>query len=75
MSRSAFASRFKHLVGMTPMDYMTKLRMYKAKELLAIDQFSLLQIAEKVSYKSEAAFNRAFKRQFNQNPGKLRRSL
>ena len=75
MSRSAFASRFKHLVGMTVMDYITKLRMQKARELLVNDQLSLLQIAKKVSYKSEAAFNRAFKRQFNQNPGKLRRSL
>jgi len=75
MSRSAFASRFKHLVGMTVMDYITKLRMQRARELLVNDQLSLLQIAKKVSYKSEAAFNRAFKRQFNQNPGKLRRSL
>jgi len=75
MSRSAFATRFKHLVGMTVMDYITKLRMHKARELLANDQLSLLQIAEKVSYRSEAAFSRAFKRQFDQNPGKMRRSL
>ncbi|MGH1366601.1 MAG: AraC family transcriptional regulator [Calditrichia bacterium] len=75
MSRSAFSARFKTLVGITPIGYITNWRMQKAKELMTNQTLSLIDIAEKVGYRSEAAFNRAFKRRFNQNPGVMRRSL
>ena len=75
MSRSAFASRFKELVGKTPIEYMTHWRMNKARELLRQKDLQLLDIAEQVGYTSEAAFSRAFKRIFNQNPGAMRRDF
>lgn len=75
MSRSAFAARFKKLVGVTPMDYITSWRMHKARELLSNARMPLIDIAERVGYTSEAAFNRAFKRQFQQTPGAMRRRL
>jgi len=75
MSRSAFAARFKELVNMTPMEYITNWRMQKARELLANARLPLIDIAERVGYSSEAAFNRAFKRRFKQNPGAMRRIL
>lgn len=75
MSRSAFAARFKELVNMTPMDYITNWRMQKAKDLLKNARLPLIDIAERVGYTSEAAFNRAFKRRFKQNPGAMRRVL
>jgi AraC-like DNA-binding protein len=75
MSRSAFAARFKQLVGMTPIGYVTNWRMHKAREMLKDQNLSLIEIAEKVGYTSEAAFNRAFKRRFNQNPGAMRRAI
>jgi AraC-like DNA-binding protein len=75
MSRSAFAARFKFLVGETPLEYITKWRMTRARELLKNPQKPLIVIAEQVGYTSEAAFNRAFKRIFKHNPGFMRRTM
>lgn len=73
MSRSNLAMRFKQVLGETPMDYLTRWRMLKAQELLRMSDKPLLDIAEDVGYGSEAAFSRAFKRQFDQSPGSYRR--
>jgi len=75
MSRSAFSSRFKELVGLAPMEYTTNWRMQKAYEMLKDTDLPLGAIAKEIGYISEPAFNRAFKRQFNQNPGAMRRSF
>lgn len=73
MSRASFANKFRALVGSTPMNYTTIWRMNRAKQLLLNRHLSIIEVAEKVGYSSEAAFSRAFKRQFNANPGKVRR--
>lgn len=75
MSRSSFAARFKQLVGITPMSYVTNWRMNKARELIKNKHLPLIEIAENVGYSSDAAFNRAFKKQFKRNPGAMRRAL
>ncbi len=74
MSRTIFAERFTSLMGMTPLGYVTHWRMQLARrELIETDQ-PLIEIATHVGYGSEAAFNRAFKRQFDITPGEMRRS-
>jgi len=75
MSRSSFAERFKKFVGTTPMDYLTKWRMQRARDLLANSELSLGAISKRVGYTSEPAFNRAFKKQFKETPGYMRRSM
>ena len=75
MSRAAFAKRFKELLDIPPMQYITEQRMQKARALLRSTDLSLSNISEQVGYLSEAAFNRAFKRHFRQNPGAMRRKL
>ncbi len=75
MSRSAFAARFKQLTGNTPMNYLANWRMNIAKDIIKDQNLSLIEIAEKVGYSSEASFNRAFKKQFKINPGAMRRTL
>ncbi len=75
MSRSAFAARFKQLTGNTPMNYLANWRMNIAREIIKDQHLSLIEIAEKVGYSSEASFNRAFKKQFRLNPGAMRRAL
>lgn len=74
MSRSAFANRFRELVGVTPIRYLTEWRMLKARELLETTSLPIPAVSERVGYMSEAAFNRAFKRAFGQGPGALRRA-
>lgn len=73
-SRTAFAQRFQSLMGMTPMRYVTRLRMQRASLLLRSAQ-STGAIAEAVGYQSEAAFHRVFKRTFGVGPGAYRRTL
>ncbi|MBG6172442.1 AraC-like DNA-binding protein [Labrenzia sp. EL_208] len=73
MSRTVFAERFTDLVGMTPLAYVTHWRMEKARRDIHDTDLPLIDIAENIGYASEAAFNRAFKRQFNQTPGQMRR--
>jgi AraC-like DNA-binding protein len=74
MSRSLFSARFTELVGETPIAYLTRWRMDKARLLLTEDQMSAAQVAGKVGYGSEAAFSRAFTRLVGTTPGAWRRS-
>ena len=73
MSRSAFAELFKHMVGMSPMEYVTGWRMQHAYDVLTLDNKSVTQIAEDCGYQSEPAFRKAFKKQFGIGPGTVRR--
>jgi AraC-like DNA-binding protein len=61
MSRAIFAERFARCVQETPMRYLTWWRMQLASGLLAQRGLPVEEIAGRVGYKSEAAFNRAFK--------------
>ena len=73
MSRSAFAARFKELVGQPPMDYLTHWRMYRAGGMIRRNVSDLSTVAEAIGYASETAFNRAFKRVTGTTPGEYRR--
>lgn len=73
MSRSVFAERFTSLVGQPPMQYLAQWRMYLAAQQLRDGRGSVAQVAFEVGYESEAAFSRAFKRQFGASPGTWRR--
>jgi AraC-like DNA-binding protein len=72
LSRSAFVARFTAAVGTPPMQYIAKSRMLLAKELLVERQKSISQVAAAVGYDAEAAFNRAFKREFGVPPARWR---
>ena len=75
MSRSVFAERFTSLVGQPPMQYLTLWRMHVAAQRLREGRGSVAQIGFAIGYESEAAFSRAFKRQFGTSPGTWRRQL
>ena len=74
MSRSAFALRFKELLGETPLEYLTNWRMYKATGLLREGDRKLFEVAKSVGYDSDAAFSKAFKRVLGVAPREFRRS-
>ena len=73
MSRSGFADKFKQMVNMSPMEYVTGWRMQNAYDALISDHKSVMQLAEDCGYQSEAAFRKAFKKQFGVGPGTVRR--
>lgn len=68
MSRSAFASRFTELVGESAMHYVTRWQMNAARLRFADRDETVVEIAHLVGYDSEAAFNRAFKRDVEVSP-------
>jgi AraC-like DNA-binding protein len=74
MSRSAFALAFARLVGMPPLEYVIRWRLYAAKALLRESAQGVAQIAERVGYESEASLGKAFKRRFGVAPGAYRRT-
>ena len=74
MSRSAFAARFKELVGESPMQYATRWKMNVALTWLKEGDTPLIELAERLGYQSEAAFSRAFKRYIGISPGAARRN-
>lgn len=73
MSRSAFALRFKEVVGETPLDYLTRWRVYRAAVLLKEGDRKLTEIANAVGYDSDGSFNKTFKRIVGVTPGEYRR--
>lgn len=72
-SRSVLAERFAHLVGTTPMQYLTQWRMLLAANLLSRSNAPLARIAEDVGYQTDTAFSRAFRREYGTPPAAWRR--
>ncbi|MBV8890367.1 MAG: AraC family transcriptional regulator [Acidobacteria bacterium] len=73
VSRSVLAERFRHYLNESPMAYVTRWRLQLGAQMLMLTSHSVAQIAPEVGYESEAAFNRAFKRQFTVPPARFRR--
>jgi transcriptional regulator GlxA family with amidase domain len=73
LSRSAFTERFTALIGQPPIRYLTQWRMQIATRKLRERRLSIAQIAFDVGYESEAAFSRAFRREFGAPPATWRR--
>ena len=73
MSRSGFAERFTSLIGQPPMQYLTYWRMQLAAQRLRESREAISQIGYAVGYESEAAFSRAFKREFGKAPAAWRK--
>lgn len=72
MSRSLFAERFRALLAQAPLEYLTAWRMQLAGRWLA-EGLSVPEVAERVGYRSEAAFAKAYKRVTGTGPGAWRR--
>ena len=72
ISRSALIERFTRYLSEPPMSYLTRWRLQLAARSLERTSRSVAEIAADIGYESEAAFNRAFKREFGQPPGRYR---
>jgi AraC-like DNA-binding protein len=72
-SRTVLAERFQRFLGQPPLAYLARWRLALAARLLDTTDRTALQVALEVGYESEAAFNRAFKREFELPPGRYRR--
>jgi len=73
-SRSVLADRFTRVIGVAPMQYLTRWRLQLAAEQLARGTTKVAAIGAQVGYDSEAAFSRAFKRETGSSPAAWRRA-
>jgi len=73
MSRAAFAKRFKNLVGRPMFEYLTDLRVQRAKELLLETKLPLYEVASRVGYESDLAFTKTFKKRTGITPTRFRK--
>jgi len=72
VGRSTLAQRFAALIGESPMRYLAGWRIQVAKHLLRQTDMRLSDIAVRVGFESDAAFNRAFRRHVGQPPAAWR---
>ena len=72
VSRSVLADRFTQAIGLPPMKYLVRWRLRIAADLVRNAENGIAEIAGRVGYESEAAFSRAFKRQFGLSPAAVR---
>jgi len=73
MSRSAFALKFRTILGQTPLEYLTQWRMYKAGAMIRSDNTSFSEAASAVGYGSQSSFSRVFRREMGVAPREYRR--
>lgn len=73
MSRSSFAQTFKTVIGLSPIEYLSKWRMLLASDMLEGANRSIADVATSIGYESEISFSRAFKREFLVTPAVYRR--
>lgn len=71
MSRTAFYNKLKALTGMSPNDFVRKVRLDKAKVLLSSKIYNVTEVSEMVGFSDPKYFSICFKKQFDINPSKL----
>lgn len=72
-SRSAFAARFRSVLGEPPLEYLTRWRMRLAAEKLRTTREAIPGIAERVGYATDSALSAAFRRVHGMSPARYRR--
>ena len=73
VSRTVLGERFAELIGESPMRYCAAWRMRMASNMLRDGKQNTANVAHAVGFASEAAFNRAFKREFGVPPATWKR--
>ncbi len=72
MSRSGFHKKFTELIGISFFDYLTRIRMNRAKQLLKSSKSSIGDIGQQVGYQSELSFVKTFKKMVGETPRAFR---
>ena len=73
LSSSHYSRLFKKYTGYSPIDYVTHLRMDRAKELLMLSDYKLRAVARSVGYQDEFYFSRIFKKVVGMSPSQFAR--
>ncbi len=68
VSRRKLTDGFRRQYGISPMAFVLKLRMEKARRLLRSGEFQIAQVAHRVGYQQAANFSQAYKAHFGHSP-------
>lgn len=75
MSVSTFHEHFKRCTELAPIQYLKRLRLLKAQQMLIAEGLGVAQVAHRVGYQSTSQFSREYKRQFDCSPGQAQARL
>lgn len=75
MSPSHFSRIFKHETGASPIDYLGRIRMDRAKKLLLASDKSITEIALECGFNSPAYLSASFYKKFRTTPSDYRKTL
>ena len=75
LSEFHFARLFKAATGVTPFQFVTQVRMARAKELLRKTRLPVSEIAERVGYQKPRHFSDRFRAVLGCGPGAYRKSV
>lgn len=73
MGLSAFHHAFREVTADSPMQYLKKVRLSKARDLIMQEREKVYIAADSVGYESTSQFSREFKRYFGEPPSSLTR--
>ena len=75
MQPTYFVKRFHEAVGMSPLAYFNRMRIYKAMELLSGTDLSIEEIARRTGISDTSYFSRVFKKHCNITPTEYRKEF
>ena len=75
LSASYFSNVFKLEFGMNFIEYLTMIRMQKAKELIEENVYALKEISFMVGYKDPNYFSRVFKKYYQESPKQYQQAI
>lgn len=73
MSRSAFAKAFVESTGTTPIEFVTRARLAKARDLIGTTESSITSIATAVGFASRSHFSSRFRERYGEDPTTFRK--
>lgn len=75
LSVNHFIRKFKQITGLTPKQYILRLKMEKAVRLLEYSDMTVSQIAEAIHFPDIHSFSKAFKKRFKESPGSYKENM
>lgn len=74
LSKFYLSHSFKREMGLTPMEYLTEIRLEESRVLLTTTNYTMSQIASIVGFSSQTYFTKQFRRKYRQTPNTYRRN-
>jgi AraC family transcriptional regulator len=72
-SRFYFLKEFRRIMGITPYQYILKMKMDRAKELLMEDDTRVIDVAYQMGFSDQSHFTNTFKKYFGFSPGNFKK--